>query len=46
MMVRVCEKLILANGGRRITIGGQEGYRIRLQSPRLLEPLPPGAHGR
>jgi hypothetical protein len=40
VMLRLCEKLILANGGDRADIDGQESYRIRLQTPRLLERLP------
>jgi hypothetical protein len=39
MMMRLCEKLILTNGGERISLGGKDGYRIRLQSPRVLQPL-------
>ena len=31
VMLRLCEKLILANGGRRIELGGASGYRIALQ---------------
>jgi hypothetical protein len=40
VMLRLCEKLILTNGGQRV--GSQEKtiYRIRLQPPRLLEHLP------
>ena len=30
---------ILANGGQRITLSGTHGYRIRLQSPGIREPL-------
>lgn len=37
LMLRLCEKLILANGGQRVTIGGKPGYRIVLQSPHRLE---------
>jgi hypothetical protein len=33
LMLRLCEKLILANGGERLWIGGKVGYRIRLQAP-------------
>lgn len=39
LMLRLSEKLILANGGRRVSVGGKDGYRIRLQAPRLLEGL-------
>ncbi len=38
-LMRICERTILANGGQRIKVGDQTGYRIRLQTPRLLEPL-------
>jgi hypothetical protein len=38
-LMRVCERVILANGGARIEVSGQPGYRVRLQKPRLLEPL-------
>ena len=43
-MMRVAERVILANGGERITLDGEPGYRIKLQSPRLLEPLPAKHH--
>jgi len=33
-ILRVSERVILANGGERIAIGGQPGFRIRVQSPR------------
>jgi hypothetical protein len=35
LMLRVCERVILANGGERVTVGGKPGYRIRLQAPSL-----------
>jgi hypothetical protein len=38
-LMRVCERVIPANGGERIEINGQPGYRIQLQTPRRLEPL-------
>jgi hypothetical protein len=38
-MLRLAEKLILANGGQRISIDGKDGYRIRLQPPGMREPL-------
>jgi hypothetical protein len=31
VMMRVCEKLILANGGKRIELAGASAYRIQLQ---------------
>ena len=44
-LLRVAEKVILANGGERISIGGQPGYRVKLQQPRVLERLPDKPHG-
>lgn len=44
-LVRVAERVILANGGEKITLQGAPGYRLKLQSPRLLEPLPAHPHG-
>ncbi len=44
-LLRVAERVILAHGGARITLGDQPGYRVRLQLPRLLEPLPEKVHG-
>jgi hypothetical protein len=35
VMLHLCEKLILANGGRAIEINGSRGYRIRLQAAAL-----------
>jgi uncharacterized protein len=32
VMLRLCEKLILANGGQAREVGGRPGYRIQLQS--------------
>ena len=43
-LLRVAERVILANGGQRLTIEGQPGYRLKLQSPRLIEPLPDHVH--
>ena len=34
------ERVILDNGGERITIGGEPGYRVKLQVPQMQEPLP------
>ena len=39
LLTRVAERIILANGGQKIEIGGRPGYRIRLQEPKMLEPL-------
>jgi hypothetical protein len=44
-LLRVAERVILANGGERITVAGQPGYRIKLQSPKVLERLPENPHG-
>jgi hypothetical protein len=44
-LLRVAERVIMANGGERITIDGKPGFRIRLQSPIVLEPLPDKPHG-
>jgi hypothetical protein len=44
-LLRVAERVILANGGEQITVAGQPGYRVKLQSPRLIEPLPANVHG-
>jgi hypothetical protein len=40
VMFRLCEKLILANGGQHLTTASKPAYRIQLQNPRLLERLP------
>lgn len=39
-ILRLAERVILANGGQRLQEDGQIFYRIRLQEPKLLEPLP------
>ncbi len=44
-LLRVAEHAILASGGEAITIAGQSGYRVKLQPPRLVEPLPEKVHG-
>jgi hypothetical protein len=33
LMLRLCEKVILANGGHQFAVSGTPGYRIRLQAP-------------
>jgi hypothetical protein len=43
-LLRVAERVILSTGGQRITVGDQPGYRLKLQSPRLIEPLPDQVH--
>jgi hypothetical protein len=35
-LLRLCTRVILANGGRRVQLDGQPGFRIRLQAPRVL----------
>jgi hypothetical protein len=40
LLMRLCERLVLAGGGERIRIAGEDGYRIRLQAVRMLEALP------
>ena len=44
-LLRVAERVILANGGETITITSQPGYRVKLQQPQLIEPLPEKIHG-
>jgi hypothetical protein len=44
-LLRVTDRVILANGGEIITIASQPGYRVKLQEPRLLERLPKKVHG-
>ena len=44
-LLRVAERVILANGGERVTMEGQPGYRIKLQSPQVRERLPENPHG-
>jgi hypothetical protein len=45
-LLRLAERVILAHGGGRILVNGQPGFRVRLQQPQLLEPLPANAPGR
>jgi hypothetical protein len=40
MILRVAEKAILANGGEKVELGGKPGYRIVVQSPKVVESLP------
>lgn len=44
-LLRVAERVILDNGGERITMAGAPGYRVKLQAPRLIEPLPETVRG-
>lgn len=39
------EFTFLPNGGERLTLDGQPGYRIRMQEPRVLEKLPASPRG-
>jgi len=41
ILMRICERVILANGGQRIVVNGQAGHRVRLEAPGLTEALPP-----
>jgi len=38
-LLRVCERVILSQGGERIDLNGRIGFRIRLQEPRVLTKL-------
>ena len=38
-LLRVCERVILSQGGERIELNGQAGFRVRLQGPRVLMKL-------
>ena len=44
-LLRVAERVILDNGGEKISIGGEPGYRVKLQAPQMQEPLPEKVHG-
>ncbi|MBI5686369.1 MAG: ADP-ribosylglycohydrolase family protein [Verrucomicrobia bacterium] len=44
-LLRIAERVILANGGERITLDGHPGYRVKLQQPRPLDRLPEKRHG-
>jgi hypothetical protein len=44
-LLRVAERVITANGGERVVIDGHQGYRVRLQAPGLVRPLPEKVHG-
>ena len=39
LLMRVCEKVILDNGGKKTSINGIPGYRIKLQEPCVVETL-------
>jgi hypothetical protein len=44
-LLRVAERVILANGGERIQVDGKPGFRVKLQSPQVRERLPENPHG-
>lgn len=39
LLMRLCERVILDNGGKKISINGKQGYRIKLQEPVIVETL-------
>jgi hypothetical protein len=39
ILMRVCERVILENGGSKTTINGKPGYRIKTQQPSVKEAL-------
>jgi len=39
ILMRVCEKVILENGGKKRTVNGKPGYSIKLQEPEIVETL-------
>jgi hypothetical protein len=39
LFTRICERVILENGGTKIDINGEPGYIIKLQEPKLIELL-------
>jgi len=41
ILLRVGERVILSNGGKRVELDGQPGFRIHLQNPRVLVKLKP-----
>jgi hypothetical protein len=43
-LLRVAERVILANGGDHVLVSGKPGFRVKLQLPQMLEPLPAKAH--
>jgi hypothetical protein len=44
-LLRLAERVILAQGGACLTVAGEPGFLIRLQAPRLQEALPPNPRG-
>ena len=39
LFMRVCERVILDNGGTKTDISGKPGYCIKLQKPKVIEQL-------
>jgi hypothetical protein len=39
-LTRLCERVILAHGGSRADLAGQPAFRVAVQQPRVVEPLP------
>jgi hypothetical protein len=39
LLMKVCERVILENGGKKTTFKGKTGYRIKLQEPGVVESL-------
>jgi len=39
LLMRIAERVILENGGKKIKIAGKPGYRIQMQNPHVMEYL-------
>ncbi|MBI5833781.1 MAG: ADP-ribosylglycohydrolase family protein [Armatimonadetes bacterium] len=39
LLLRLAERVILANGGEAVSVAGQPGWRIKVQEPAVSEPL-------
>lgn len=37
LLMRVCEHVILENGGKKVTVNGKPGYNIKIQKPEVIE---------
>jgi len=44
-LLRAAERFRVAHGGERISLRGQPGYRVKLQSAKVLERRPDNPHG-
>ena len=44
-LLRIAERVILDNGGEKVIISGEPGYRVKVQAPQMQEPLPEKVHG-